>query len=538
MHTLLALSLSVWTAARSPLPPNCSEGLPSGTAAATATWTSWGADVRNSRFQPAAVAGLAAKDVPSLKLAWAFSLGPVANARSQPAVSGGRVFVATEAGSVFAIDAVTGCTVWQFKADLPTRTSVVASQPARGKDAAIYVGDVGANVYAVNAATGERLWKTHVDDHQAAVVTGAPQLYDGVLYVPVSSYESALPLNPAYECCTFRGSVVALEAATGKVIWKTYMVDDSARATGKSKSGAQTKGPSGVAVWSTPTVDEQLDRLYIATGNNYSDPVTPRSDAVVALDRQTGKILWSRQFSPRDAYNSSCDIPGKVNCPASDGPDADFGQPPILVSLPNGKRALVIGQKSGDAHALDPDKGGEVLWSVNVGPGGKLGGAHWGSASDGRNMYVALSGHEMRAVRDTTTKEGYRIEADPLKGGGLAALRLADGKVVWKAPPSSCGERTRCSPAQSAAVSAIQGVVFSGAVDGHLRAYSTATGAVIWDMDTAQEYSTVNGGPARGGSLDVAGPVIAGGRVYVMSGYALWAGMPGNVLLAFSIDGR
>jgi polyvinyl alcohol dehydrogenase (cytochrome) len=538
MHTLLALSLSLWTAAQPSQPPNCSASSPSGAATAAATWTSWGADVRNSRFQPAAVAGLAAKDVPSLKLAWAFSLGSVANARSQPAVAGGRVFVATEAGSVFALDAANGCTVWQFKADLPARTSVVASPPAPGKDAAIYIGDVAANVYAVNAATGARLWKVHVDDHKAAVVTGAPQLYDGVLYVPVSSYESVLPLEPAYECCTFRGSVVALEATTGRTIWKTYIIDDTARVTGKSKSGAQTKGPSGVAVWSTPTVDERLDRLYIATGNNYSDPVTPRSDAVVALDRRTGKILWSRQFSPRDAYNSSCDIPGKVNCPASDGRDEDFGQPPILVSLPNGRRALVIGQKSGDAHALDPDKGGEVLWSVNVGPGGKLGGAHWGSAADGRNVYVALSGHQMRAVPDTTTKEGYRIETDPLQGGGLAALDLANGKVLWKAPPSTCGQRARCSPAQSAAVSAIQGVVFSGAVDGHLRAYATTTGAVIWEMDTAQEYSTVNGAPARGGSLDVAGPVIAGGRVYVMSGYALWAGMPGNVLLAFSVEGK
>ena len=531
MHTLLALSLPLWAAFQSPPAPACSAGVSLKPGVAAAQWTSWGVDIRNSRFQPASVAGIVVRDVPSLELAWAFSLGSVANARSQPAVADGRVFVGTEAGVVFALDAATGCMLWQFKADLPVRTSVVASKSA------IFVGDVAANVYAADAATGTRLWKTHVDEHKAAVVTGAPQLYRGVLYVPVSSYESTLPLDPAYGCCTFRGSVVALDAAKGNVIWKTYTIDDTAKATGKSKSGAQTKGPSGAPVWSTPTIDERLDRLYVATGNNYSDPVTPRSDAVLALDRRTGKILWSRQFSPRDAYNSSCDIPGKVNCPASDGPDADFGQPPILVSLPNGRRALVIGQKSGDAHALDPDKGGEVLWSVNVGPGGKLGGAHWGSAVDSRNMYVALSGHQMRAVKDTTVPGGYRIEPDPQQGGGLAAVSLADGKIVWKAPPSSCGQRARCSPAQSAAVSAIQGAVFSGSVDGHLRAYSTATGEVIWDVDTAREYPTVNGAKARGGSLDVAGPVIAGGRVYVMSGYALWGGMPGNVLLAFSVGG-
>ena len=298
------------------------------------------------------------------------------------------------------------------------------------------------------------------------------------------------------------------------------------------------RGPSGAAVWSTPTIDERLDRLYVGTGNNYSDPVTPRSDAVLALDRRTGAIVWWRQFTTGDAYNSGCDIPGKANCPASDGPDADIGQPPILVSMPNGRRALVIGQKSGDAHALDPDRQGELLWSVNVGPGGKLGGIHWGSASDGRNMYAALGGQEMRFFPDSAAPGGFRMEAAPVGGGGLFALNLADGKVVWNAPPAKCGERPRCSPAQSAPVTAIPGVVFSGALDGHLRAYSTATGDVLWDVDTVRDFETLNGGVARGGSLDVAGPVVAGGMLYVMSGYGLHAAMPGNVLLAFSIEGK
>jgi len=477
-------------------------------------------------------------DVPRLKLKWAFSLGAVANARSQPAVGAGRVFVGTEAGTVFSLDAATGCTSWRFQADMPVRSAIVVSTSAEGRPAAVYFGDFGANVYALDAATGERRWKTHVDDHAAAIVTGAPQLYDGVLYVPVSSYESVLPLQPTYECCTFRGSVVALEARTGKVIWKRHMIDHVAQPTTKSKSGVQMRGPSGVAVWSTPTVDERLDRLYVGTGNNYSDPVTPRADAVVALDRRTGEILWSRQFTTSDAYNSSCEMPGKPNCPTSDGADADFGQPPILLSLPNGRRALVIGQKSGDAHALDPDRGGEVLWSVNVGPGGKLGGIHWGSASDGRKVYVALGGQQVRFVPDTTAKGGVRAEPDPAQGGGLFAVSLVDGKIVWKAPPAQCDQRPRCSPAQSAALTVIPGVVFSGAVDGHLRAYSTETGEVVWDFDTVRDFATVDGAHARGGSLDVAGPVVAGGALYVMSGYALYAAIPGNVLLAFSIDGK
>jgi polyvinyl alcohol dehydrogenase (cytochrome) len=259
---------------------------------------------------------------------------------------------------------------------------------------------------------------------------------------------------------------------------------------------------------------------------------------VIALDRRTGAVVWSKQFAAADAYNSSCDIPGKVNCPASDGQDADFGQPPILVSLPNGKRALVIGQKSGEAHALDPDRDGAVVWSVKVASGGKLGGLHWGSASDGRNVYAAIGGQVLRAVKDTTVPGGYRIEPDPALGGGLVALNLETGKEVWRAPAPACGSRPRCSPAQSAAVTVTPGVVWSGSVDGHLRAYSTSTGKMIWDVDTVRDYETVNGQPARGGSLDVAGPVVVNGTVYVVSGYALWGGMPGNVLLAFSLSAK
>lgn len=539
MHTLLVLSLTAFVQAAPTLSsPNCdAQRQSSARPAAQSQWTSWGTDVRNTRFQ--AAAGIAANDVPRLKVKWAFSLGNIANARSQPAVSGGRVFVGTEEGKVFALDAATGCTWWSVRADMPVRTAMVVSTSSAGRST-VYFGDLGANVYALDAATGERIWKTHVDDHAAAIVTGPPQFFDGVLYVPVSSYESALPVQPNYECCTFRGSVVALDAATGKINWKTYTIDEAAQPTTKTKAGVQMRGPSGAAVWSTITIDERLNRLYFGTGQNYSEPVSPRSDAVIALDRKSGAVVWARQFAPRDAYNLSCDIPGKANCPAADGPDADFGQPPILVSLPNGggRRALVIGQKSGDAHALDPDKDGALIWTVNVGPGGKLGGAHWGSASDGRNMYLAFGGQQLRFIKDTTVKEGYRMEPDPTKGGGLFALNLVDGKIVWKAAPPVCGDRPSCSPAQSAAVTVIPGVVFSGAVDGHLRGYSTATGAVVWDFDTAREFEATNAAAARGGALDVAGPVVVAGTLFAMSGYALYSGMRGNVLLAFSIDGK
>lgn len=492
-------------------------------------WNGWGVDAANTRYQDAP--GLTAGDVANLKLKWAFGLGDAIVARAQPTIAGGRVYVGSEAGAVYSLDARTGCIYWTFEAAGAVSSAVVLG-PA-GPTAA-YFGDQKGNEYSVDAATGKLRWKVHVDDHFAARVTGASQLHGGVLYVPVASFEEPLALSPTYECCTFRGSLIALDAASGKLLWKTYMIAQPPQPTKKSKTGAQMYGPSGASVWSAPTFDEKRNVLYVATGNNYSDPPTATSDAVVALDAKAGKILWFKQLTPNDANNSGCSTPFKTNCPDSDGPDFDFGQPPILVSLGNGKRALVIGQKSGMAHGLDPDKQGEVLWQTRVGQGGVLGGSQWGSAADHEKMYVSVSDLQITGiVPDSTSAQGYRLVVDSKKGGGLFALRLATGEKVWEAKPAACGERERCSPAQSAAVTAIPGVVFSGSVDGHLRAYSSVTGEVVWDVDTVREYETVNGVKAQGGSLDGAGPAIAGGMLYFNSGYGQWGGVPGNVLLAF-----
>jgi polyvinyl alcohol dehydrogenase (cytochrome) len=493
-------------------------------------WIRWGVDLENTRFQSTAAAGITADDLPKLKLKWAFGLGETSAVRAQPSIAGGRIFVGSEAGTVYSLDAGTGCIYWTFQAE-----GSVTAAPSIG-EARAYFGDQKANAYALDASSGKLLWKVHVEDHFAARVTAASLLHKGVLYVPVASFEEVLPMSPSYECCTFRGSLVALNASTGKRIWKTYTIAQAPEPTKISKSKAQLRGPSGASVWSAPTFDQKRDVIYVATGNNYSDPPTETSDAVVALNRKTGEILWSKQLTPKDANNSGCNVPGKMNCPDSNGPDFDFGQPPILVSLGNGRRALVIGQKSGMAHGLDPDRQGEVLWETRVGQGGSLGGSQWGSAADRENMYVAVSDLRINGVvLDKTAAEGYRLTLDSKQGGGLFALRLATGEKVWSATPAPCGDRKRCSPAQSAAITVIPGVVFSGSLDGHLRGYSTTTGEVLWDMDTAREYDTVNGQKARGGSLDGAGgAVIAGGVLYVNSGYGQWGGMPGNVLLAFS----
>jgi polyvinyl alcohol dehydrogenase (cytochrome) len=332
--------------------------------------------------------------------------------------------------------------------------------------------------------------------------------------------------------------VVALDAATGKQVWKTYTIAEAPKATTKTKSGIQRWGPSGAGVWSTPTIDEKRDAIYVATGDNYSDPPTRTSDAVLALDRATGHMLWSRQMTSGDAFTVDCAQKAKTNCPDSNGPDLDFGQPPILVSLPNGKRALVLGQKSGVAHALDPDQQGEVLWQRRLGKGSALGGIQWGSSADQDQMYAALSDIGFSVKTNPNAPGGFTMELDPAKGGGLFALRLQTGEQVWSAPPPQCGTRPKCSPAQSGAVTAMPGVVFSGSLDGHLRAYRSDTGEIVWDFDTAREYDAVNGGKARGGSLDGGGPAVVGGLVYVNSGYGTFGGMPGNVLLAFSVDGK
>jgi polyvinyl alcohol dehydrogenase (cytochrome) len=351
--------------------------------------------------------------------------------------------------------------------------------------------------------------------------------------VPVASGEEGSGAVPAYECCKFRGSVVALDAATGKQIWKTYTIPEDPAPTTKNNVGTQLWGPSGAPVWSSPAIDVRRNALYVTTGDNYSDPPTRMSDAFVAIDLASGKILWWRQMTPGDAYTSACRLPDKTNCPASNGPDFDFAASPMLVTLSGGRRAIVAGQKSGIVHAVDPDRQGEVIWQTRVGEGGTGGGVQWGSATDGTNVYVANSdiGRIMLTFSTFT-------DADPKRGGGMFALRLDTGERVWYTPPPGCGERPRCSPAQSAAVSAIPGIAFSGSVDGHMRAYSTADGAIVWDIDTVRVYATVNGVEARGGSLDGPGPIIAGGMVFFNSGYHTNGGMPGNVLLAFSVDGK
>jgi len=478
-------------------------------------WAGWGGDPRNRRFQSTAAAGFTREEVANLKLKWAFAFPAVAATYGQPTAFKGRLFVGSEDGTVYALDSATGCVWWSYKASATVKTAISIGN--NGTTA--FFGDTNGIVYALKQDDGSLVWKVHADPHPAARITGSPLLVATKLYVPVSSGEEGASADPDYPCCTFRGSVVALDTATGKQLWKSYTIDESPKPTRKNAQGTQYFGPSGAAVWSTPTADLKRRVLYVTTGNNYSGPPTSMSDAVVAFRLDTGKKLWSRQFTPKDLWNSGCVAEKKDNCPEAHGDDYDFGAPPILQSVA-GRDILVLAQKSGLVYALDPEQG-SLIWKTRVARGGPLGGIEWGGAADHRYAYIPVSDFDFD---------------DPLKGGGLFALDLRTGKQVWHADPvkPACLGQYGCSAAQMAPPTAIPGVIFSGSLDGHLRAYDSHDGSVIWDFNTAQQFQTTNGVKGHGGSLNGAGPAIVDGVLYVNTGYT--NAMDGNVLLAFAPD--
>jgi polyvinyl alcohol dehydrogenase (cytochrome) len=428
-------------------------------------------------------------------------------------------------GAVYAIDARTGCTYWTFKAQAGVRTAISVGPAAGGY--AIYFADAAARAYAVDAATGRQLWVRKVDDHPAARSTGSPTLHGGRLYVPVSgvSEETAASM-PGYECCTFRGSLTSLDAATGDVVWKTYTVDEP-RPRGRSTSGAQLWGPAGSPIWSAPTVDAKRGLVYAATGNGYADPNPPTSDSIVAFSIATGEIEWINQLVPNDVWILGCDTQStgdpsageNPNCPDDVGPDFDFSASPVLVTMADGIERLVVTQKSGVGYALDPAREGRIVWEYRWGQGSPVGGV-WGASSDGQRAFFAVADQFTPAP------------------GGIHGVDLASGERLWYVPPQRplCAAGPGCGAAQSAAVTTIPGVVFSGSADGGMRAYAAADGTILWTFDANRTFETVNGVDARGGSMDGPGPVIAGGMLFVTAGNAGFVGTAGNVLLAFAVE--
>ncbi len=487
---------------------------------AAPSWNGWGATIQNSHFQPALHAGLRADRVPALELKWAFGFPDTTAAWAQPTVAGRRLFVGSQNGTVYSLDAASGCIAWTFAAEAGVRASIVigARIPA-GRRAVYpaYVSDQQGFVYALNAADGRLIWKRKVDDHPLVRLTGSPTVFGGRVYVPTSSYEEG-GKAPGYPCCTFRGAVVALDARTGAVVWKTYTIPDAPRLIRAYADGTEVWGPAGGGVWSTPTIDARRRAIYVGVGNAYSGPPQPTTDAVLALDLETGRVRWARQMNPgqRDIFGCAA---GEINCSERPGPDFDFGASPVLTTTADGRDIVVAGQKSGVAYGLDPDRKGAELWRYRAGGGSGLGGIQWGIASDGERAYIPVADIYNPAP------------------GGLHAVSLATGRRVWFTPPDApvCGRPGRaCSGAQFSAVTVIPGVVFSPSNDGAVRAYSTRDGTVVWMFDTNRDFATVNRVKARGGSMYGPAPVVAGGMVYVSSGYGTFGLRPGNVLLAFA----
>ena len=502
-----------------------------------ASWNGWSAGPTNTRFQPQEKAGITAVQVPRLRLKWAFAFADTGIVNAQASVAGGRIFVGSTNRRVYSLDAKSGCRYWTFNAQAGVRTAITVATVEIGMTRAVaFFADARTQTYAVDATTGELLWTAQADTHQASRVIGSLAYHNGTLFIPVAAAEEGAAINPQFECCTGRGALVALDARTGAQLWKTYTIDEPPQIIGHNAAGTASWGPSGASIWSAPTIDVERKRIYVATGDNFSGRATGRSDSILALDLDSGKILWTQQVTRGDVWNNACIVADKSNCPKPEGPDHDFGSSAMLTKTPAGKPILLAGQKSGVAYGFDPDREGAILWQTKVGQGGVVGGIQFGTAADDRHLYVAVS--DLRFATDLP-EPGRSIPrtVDPRQGGGLHALDMATGRRIWSAPPPVCDpKRVNCSPAQSAALTVIAGAVFSGAVDGHLRAYSTADGKVIWDFDTVRDYTTVNGVTGKGGSLNGAGPAIVDGMLYVGSGYSM--GIPGNMLLAFSVDGQ
>jgi polyvinyl alcohol dehydrogenase (cytochrome) len=500
---------------------HCAANPPLDDPSAQAGWNGWGNGLANTRFQPVAGAGLSADRLPRLKLKWAFGLPGGAETYGQPSVVGGRVFLGDYNSFVYSLDAATGCVYWSFHADAQVRTAIVVGR-VRGKSPAkyaAYFGDKKANIYAVDARNGKLLWKTNVEPRLLAHITGAAALYGGRLFVGVAGSEEIVSMDPHYPCCTYRGSLSALDANTGKTIWKTYTISEEPKPTKKNSLGTQLWAPAGASIWTTPTIDPKRHAVYVSTGNAFTEPASKNSDAIVAFDIKTGRILWSYQALENDASPAGCggNGPKGEQCPQNPGPDWDFGNSPILQTLPNGGRVVVAADKGGLVVAVDPDRKGALVWKTDLAEpnAGAAIQIMWGGAADSQNVYY------------------------PLKSGGVAALSLADGKRVWleriepAVIPSEAGRRPRRG--LDAAATVLPGVVFAGGWDGVLHALSTEDGHPLWEYETIRDYTTVNGVPGKGGSLGAPGPVVVDGMLYVGSGYVgTGNGMPGNVLLAFS----
>ena len=488
------------------------------------SWLGWGNSLTNDRTQTIELNESSPPNPQLLELAWTFAVPGADRMRSQPTVGGGVVFIGSQSGSVYALDAKLGCVWWTFHALSEVRGSIAVELGEEDLPESLYFGDFQGHIYKLEALTGKLVWRRRVDPHPLTTITGSPVLYEENLFIPLSSTEIVAAINSDYECCTFRGGIVAVDKASGETNWRLHLVDEPHRQD-STDSDVSFWGPSGVPVWSSPTIDEKRKLLYFGTGQNYSPPATAMSDAIIAADISTGRVVWHTQATSGDMWNGACVTNGS-NCPMPSGPDFDFGAPPILVNGKSGNDYLLAGQKSGMVFALDPSNEGRILWSKKIGRGGHHGGIHWGMAADEHALYVPIAD-----IGEHPSAKGDRRP-------GIHALDIATGAVLWShSEENTCSQDSfECFAGFSAPISLSSGILFAGGLNGIFHAYSSSTGAKLWKFDTRREYRSVNQLTGKGGTIDGSGPVIAGDMLYLNSGYGRYGKLEGNVLLAFSIS--
>lgn len=500
----------------------------------------WGVDLRNTRFQPNST--ITASNVAQLELLWTFALEGGQSPHSYPLATQDSLFIGTQSGKLFALNRTNGCTRWTYQASDSIRTGLtngrITTSATPAGVAALFFGTYNGTVEAVDILTGKRLWAVDIRDHDAQFNTGTPVFHAGKLYVPVSSREVGLAMSPLYGCCTSRGAIVALDAHTGQELWRTHSITQTPEKTGKRWLFINSWGPSGAPVWSAPTIDVDRGALLFGSGENYSAPASKGSDAITALDLTTGKRLWRQQYTAADNFNMACTVnKNHPNCPKENGPDLDFGAPPVLarIATANGPQEVVLaGQKSADVHAIDPTTGAR-LWTRNIGRGGYLGGVHWGMAV---NEGLGLAFAPISDIRQTGP--GGNQPAP-----GVTAIDIATGEVRWQAASAAncelpSGQKDPCINGYSAAPTANAELLFVAGLDGVLHALRGDTGEELWRYDTWHDYSAVNATQtlqASGGSIDVHGPLLVEDQLFIQSGYGSFGQKGGNALLAFKTEG-
>jgi len=546
---------------------------------AAAAWNGWSPDPTNARYQPNG--GITAAEIPRLALTWAFGFPGASSVYGQPTVAGGRVFVGVDTGYVYALDARTGCVHWSFLAETGVRNAVSIGPGSGAARYVAYFGDIRANVYAVNAETGAPIWKVQADAHPLAVVTGSPTLHEGRLYVPLSSREEAAGGSLNYPCCTFRGSILALDAATGRQIWKTYAIPDPPVPSRRNSAGTQLWTGAGAAIWHAPTIDVRSGAIYVATGDAYTEPAHRNTDAVMALDLKTGRILWSVQDHENDAWLVACGQDRTENCPKNLGPDFDFGTSPILQPLASPSTALGASPSTELGAGPSTTLGAGPSTTLGAGPSTTLGAGPSTTLGAGPSTTLGAGPSTALGAGPSTTlgagrvllagnKSGQVFAHDPdrqgallwkatlvekigeseilfggaadgerayfaLDNGAVAAIDPATGERKWFRPPPAPSQ-VEGRRGVTAALTAVPGAVFVAGQDGTVRAHAAATGEVLWSVDTRRDFDTVNQVPARGGSMGAPGPTVAAEMLFVGSGYVgLGNGTPGNVLLAFGL---